>query len=84
MTTTETQQIKDHLVAMMSEKFGLPESELRSGATFEELDIDSLILVELGLLLRKKMGVVLAEGELKPTHTMDDAAAVVESKGPRV
>ncbi|MCC3774205.1 acyl carrier protein [Streptomyces sp. UNOB3_S3] len=83
-TATATQKIKDRVVSILSEKFGLPEEEILSGAVFEELDIDSLILVELGLVLRKEMGVVLQEGELKPTHTIDDAVTVIETKGPRV
>ncbi|MER0240994.1 phosphopantetheine-binding protein [Streptomyces sp. 796.1] len=79
----DTQQIKDRVVFLMNEKFGLPEDELLSGAPFEELDIDSLILIELGLLLRKEMGVVLQDGELKASHTLDEAVAVIEAKGPR-
>ncbi|WEV24262.1 phosphopantetheine-binding protein [Streptomyces sp. 71268] len=80
----DTQKIRDRVVSLMDEKFGLPAEELLSGASFEDLDIDSLILIELGLLLRKEMGVVLQEGELKSSHTLDEAVAVIEAKGPRV
>ncbi|MFG2647085.1 acyl carrier protein [Streptomyces sp. NPDC048436] len=83
-TATVTQKIKTHLVSVLSGKFGLPEDEVLSGASFEELDIDSLILVELGLILRKEMGIVLEEGELKSSFTLDDAVAVIEAKDPRV
>ncbi|MEW1923802.1 phosphopantetheine-binding protein [Streptomyces sp. NPDC088360] len=83
-TATETQKIKSLLVTTLTEKFGLPADEVLSGASFEELDIDSLILVELGLILRKEIGIVLEEGELKSSFTLDDAVAVIEAKGPRV
>ncbi|MER5256131.1 MULTISPECIES: phosphopantetheine-binding protein [unclassified Streptomyces] len=83
-TATETQKIKSLLVTILTEKFGLPADEVLSGASFEELDIDSLILVELGLILRKEIGIVLEEGELKSSFTLDDAVAVIEAKGPRV
>ncbi|MFI5663733.1 acyl carrier protein [Streptomyces sp. NPDC051684] len=78
MTATTT--LTDRVAALIAEHFGLPEEELRSGVTFEELDIDSLVLVELGLILRKEMGIVLLEGELKPTHTLETAVEVIAAK----
>ncbi|GAA2244619.1 phosphopantetheine-binding protein [Streptomyces amakusaensis] len=83
-TPTSIEQIKDRLASILSDKFGLPEDETRSGATFEELDIDSLITVELALILRKEVAVVVEEGEIKASFTLDDAAALIESKGPKL
>ncbi|MFC6063214.1 acyl carrier protein [Streptomyces ochraceiscleroticus] len=81
MPTLAPADIKTRLVTLLSEKFGLPEDEILAGATFDELDIDSLILVELGLLVRKELGIVLAEGDLKSSFRIDDAVAVVAEKG---
>ncbi|MCX5082973.1 acyl carrier protein [Streptomyces sp. NPDC001939] len=72
--------LKHQVSGLISEKFGLDEAELLSGATFDELDIDSLILVELSLILRKEMGIVLVEGELKSSFTLDEAVAVIAAK----
>lgn len=77
----QTQESLKHRVsALISEKFGLDEAELLSGATFDELEIDSLILVELSLILRKEMDIVLQEGELKAAFTLDEAVAVIRAK----
>ncbi|GAA3798984.1 hypothetical protein GCM10022403_036160 [Streptomyces coacervatus] len=77
----QTQESLKHRVsALISEKFGLDEAELLSGATFDELEIDSLILVELSLILRKEMDIVLQEGELKSAFTLDEAVAVIRAK----
>ncbi|MFI8997468.1 acyl carrier protein [Streptomyces sp. NPDC053542] len=81
MPTLAPADIKTRLVTLLSEKFGLPEDEILAGATFDELDIDSLILVELGLLVRKELGIVLAEGDLRSSFRIDDAVAVVAEKG---
>ncbi|MER7399455.1 acyl carrier protein [Streptomyces sp. NPDC000151] len=81
MPTIAPADIKTRLVTLLSTKFGLPEEEILAGATFDELDIDSLILVELGLLVRKELGVVLAEGDLQSSFRIDDAVAVVAEKG---
>ncbi|MFE0132904.1 acyl carrier protein [Streptomyces sp. NPDC059037] len=83
-TATDTQKIKTLLVSVLTEKFGLPEDEVLSGTSFEELEIDSLILVELALILRKEIGIVLEEGELKSSFTLDDAVAAIEAKDPLV
>ncbi|MCX5438545.1 acyl carrier protein [Streptomyces sp. NPDC057684] len=72
--------LKHQVSGLISDKFGLDEAELLSGATFDELDIDSLILVELSLILRKEMGIVLVEGELKSSFTLDEAVAVIAAK----
>lgn len=80
----ETQESLKHRVsALISEKFGLDEAELLSGATFDELEIDSLILVELSLILRKEMDIVLEEGDLKSSFTLDEAVAVIRAKADR-
>ncbi|MEU8483824.1 phosphopantetheine-binding protein [Streptomyces sp. NPDC048641] len=81
MTALSTEfSLKHQVSGLISEKFGLDEAELLSGATFDELDIDSLILVELSLILRKEMGIVLVEGELKSSFTLDEAVAVISAK----
>ncbi|MFJ5266228.1 acyl carrier protein [Streptomyces sp. NPDC088387] len=74
------ESIKHRVSALISEKFGLDEAELLSGVTFDELEIDSLILVELSLILRKEMGIVLVEGELKSSFTLDEAVSVIRAK----
>ncbi|MFJ4487028.1 acyl carrier protein [Streptomyces longwoodensis] len=77
------ESLKHRVSALISEKFGLDEAELASGATFDELEIDSLILVELSLILRKDLGIVLEEGELKSSFTLDEAVAVIRAKADR-
>ncbi|MCW2640390.1 MAG: acyl carrier protein [Dactylosporangium sp.] len=76
MTSSE-KRLRDLLDA----KFGVPAAEITDDVTFEELAIDSLILVELALVIRKELGVTLDAWELEPSFTISDAAALVDSKG---
>jgi acyl carrier protein len=48
--------------------------------TFESLDIDSLVLVELAVLLERRFGVQVPEGELTAEQTIAEAAALVDAK----
>jgi acyl carrier protein len=66
---------------LLDEKFGLPMDELTAdGVTFEDLALDSLILVEFALVIRKELGVDIDAWELSPTLTIPAAAALVDAK----
>jgi acyl carrier protein len=53
---------------------------IEAGTTFESLDIDSLVLVELAVILESRFGVQVPEGELAPHQTIAEAAALVDAK----
>ncbi|MFI0790355.1 acyl carrier protein [Streptomyces lydicus] len=61
----------------LTETFGFLESELRPGATFEQLDIDSLALLEFALVMGAHLGVHSADTELRPGMTLGEAAEYV-------
>ncbi|MEU3610211.1 acyl carrier protein [Streptomyces sp. NPDC035033] len=73
--------LKTRLAELLNDKFGVPVEEATSGATFEDLDVDSLVIVEFFLAIRKEWGVQLSDGDLKASNTLDDAVALVASKG---
>jgi acyl carrier protein len=76
MPSTET-RIRE----LLDEKFGLPMDELTvDGVTFDDLALDSLILVEFALVIRKELGVDLDAWELHPALTIPAAAALVDAK----
>ena len=72
--------LTDQLGDLLAENFGVPREELRPDTTFSELEFDSLVLIEFGLLVRKRLGVVLTEEELTEVRTIADAAALVAAK----
>ncbi|MFF8314488.1 acyl carrier protein [Streptomyces lydicus] len=61
----------------LTETFGFLESELRPGATFEQLEIDSLALLEFALVMGAHLGVHSADAELRPGMTLGEAAEYV-------
>ncbi|MFH9228251.1 acyl carrier protein [Streptomyces lydicus] len=61
----------------LTETFGFLESELRPGATFEELDVDSLALLEFALVMGAHLGVHSADTDLRPGMTLGEAAEYV-------
>lgn len=69
--------IAEYITAALVEKFGVPADALLPETTFEDLDVDSLVLVELAVLLERRFGVGLAEGELTADQKLTDAAELV-------
>lgn len=68
------------LVSLFDNHFGIPTDEVGPATTFNELGIDSLIIIELALLLRKRLGIDLADQDLTSDHTIGQAADVLAAK----
>jgi acyl carrier protein len=66
---------------LLTTRFGVPGEEFHAGATLSELDLDSLALVEFGLVAEKEFGVQVGEEEITPDHTVDDLVRLLTGKG---
>lgn len=73
--------LTEQLVDLLTSQVGVDEDGLRAEATFDELELDSLVLIEFALILKKEFGVVLADGELTPELTVRETAALLAAKG---
>lgn len=54
--------------------------EIKPEATFEDLEIDSLFLLELAVTIENRLGVQLQDGELLPEHSLADAVVLINGK----
>jgi acyl carrier protein len=76
MSTITNRQVESRVVeALVS--FGPDESQVTREATFEELDIDSLDLVELAQIVEDEYGVVLKGEDMKELKTVGDAIDLI-------
>lgn len=69
------------LSGILTAYFGVEESEVRPDATFAELDLDSLAIVEFALVAEKEFGVPIGEDEVSPNASLADALALLGAKG---
>ena len=69
------------LQTILIDKFQVPADSLSPATRFEELDFDSLVLVELAVVLENRFGIEVPEGELQPEQTLGEAAALLSRKG---
>ncbi|WP_405556368.1 acyl carrier protein [Streptomyces canus] len=76
-----TGSVTTMIIEILTGKFEIPTEEVSRGTVFEDLAVDSLALLEMSLILEKRLGVSIEEGMLNSQQTIDEAAQVVEGLG---
>lgn len=64
----------DTLVTLLVEKFQVDPVMIRPGVTFEDLEIDSLFMVELMLVVQSDLGIKIDENTADLSDTIEAAA----------
>jgi acyl carrier protein len=73
--------IESKLKAIFKKVLDIKESEIVPGAKLDEsLGIDSTEMVEISVVIKKELGIVLKDGELKKTFSFDDIALILKTK----
>ncbi|MEV7447402.1 phosphopantetheine-binding protein [Streptomyces nigra] len=76
-----TGSVTTMIIEILTGKFDIPQEEVARTTVFEDLAVDSLALLEMSLLLEKRLGVSIAEGVLNAQQSVDEAARAVEALG---
>jgi acyl carrier protein len=79
MSTVTNQQVETRVTEALA-SFGPDISQITREATFEELDIDSLDLVELAQIVEDEYGVVLKGEDMKELKTVGDAIDLIADR----
>jgi acyl carrier protein len=76
--------VYDRVKDLLVDKFGVPADDISPQATFEDLDLDSLDLVEFALAAEEELGVRISDEEAEELETLADTVKLLESKGAEV
>ena len=79
MPAVTTQQVESRVVEALA-SFGPDIDQITRESTFEELDIDSLDLVELAQIVEDEYGVVLKGEDMKGLETVGDAIDLIAGR----
>ncbi|MBV9194813.1 MAG: acyl carrier protein [Solirubrobacterales bacterium] len=79
MATVTADQVETRVVETLA-SFGPDASQITRESSFEELDIDSLDLVELAQVVEDEYGVVLKGEDMKELKTVGDAVDMIVSR----
>ncbi len=70
-------QISALIVRLLVEKYQIPEEEVRPGATFGEMDVDSLTLVELVISIQNEFSLSIPDGTINYGQTISEASRAI-------
>ena len=77
----ERTEIESKLTDLLVDELGIERDDIRADATFEEdLDVDSLGVVELLMALEDNFGVKIPDEEAEQITTVGEAIDLVEAK----
>jgi acyl carrier protein len=79
MTTATKDQVTERVTAALVE-FGEEPENVRPDARFEELDIDSLDLVELAQVIEDEYGIEVTDADMDKIATVQDAVDFVTER----
>lgn len=79
MSTVTSEQVEARVIDALA-SFGPDRSTIERSSTFEELDIDSLDLVELAQIVEDEYGVVLKGEDMKELKTVGDAIDLITAR----
>ncbi|WP_149183554.1 phosphopantetheine-binding protein [Streptomyces sp. TRM49041] len=78
------QDIEQRVSALLSDQFKVKADTIQPDVTLGKLSFDSLVLIELGLVLDKEFGVEIDDGELTEHHTIEGLVELLAAKGAAV
>ncbi|MEG3631323.1 acyl carrier protein [Streptomyces poriticola] len=81
---TTVQPAAERISALLSGHFRVKPEAITPGVTLGALSFDSLVLIELGLVLDKEFDVRIEDGELAEEQTIDDVVELLAAKGASV
>lgn len=77
MPTTE--EVRTDLAEIVNEVAGVPAEDVQMDKSFiDDLDVDSLSMVEVVVAAEEKFGVTIPDDEVKNLKTVGDAVAYIE------
>lgn len=70
----------ERLTAVLVSRFGISEGEVSSDSKLTDLDLDSLALIELGMVAEKEFGIKIGEEDVSPGDTIAKVAGLIDDK----
>ena len=79
MPTATTEEIRTGLADIVNEVAGVPAEDVQLEKSFvEDLDVDSLSMVEVVVAAEEKFGVTIPDDDVRGLKTVGDAVAFIE------
>ncbi|MET7736979.1 acyl carrier protein [Streptomyces sp. NPDC005402] len=74
-----SQAVAESIVTVLTDNFDL-DQDVTPATRFSEIDLDSLIMLELSVIIERKYGIKIAEDELVEAGSVAGVVALMESR----
>jgi acyl carrier protein len=75
-----SQGVAENIVKILTDNFDL-DQEVTPSTPFSEIELDSLIMLELSVIIERKYGIKIAEDELVEAGSVTGVVVLMESRG---
>ena len=72
--------VKEKVIAIVSEQFSIPKEEVNRETFFNDLQADSLEIMELVMTLEDKFEITIADDDVEKIQTVGDAIGYIQEK----
>ncbi len=76
----EQQELFEKIKTILVDNFSVPEDQVTREATVQDLDLDSLDLVEMTMMVEEEIGVEIEDEEVADVETIQDMLELLEKK----
>ncbi|TDD98140.1 acyl carrier protein [Actinomadura rubrisoli] len=76
-----TTGLRERVTGIISDQFDVPSERIRPEATFADLDLDSLALIELAAVLEEELDVQVTDQSVTMNDTLGKVLELLEAKG---
>lgn len=73
----------ERLIEVLVDKLRVPARDVDPETTPDQIDLNSLTIVELSVALEEELGITITERELKELPTLGDIARLMEDRSTR-
>lgn len=73
--------LAQYISETLTAKFDIPAEFVDASTSYEALELDSLVLVELAVILSREYGVEITDDEIKDAQTIENTARLLLQKG---
>ncbi|QUJ66789.1 acyl carrier protein [Photobacterium sp. GJ3] len=72
--------MKNKIKEILMNEFGLNEESIMKNETLEDMNVDSIIMIEVQLELEREFNISVPDGDISPSFTLTDLVHYVREK----
>ncbi|OTP87374.1 hypothetical protein B6D12_12740 [Gilliamella apicola] len=77
---TNVKNIKNEIVSLLVNNYGIDNENLTNGVTFQQLGIDSIVILDIHFDIEQKFEIDIPEGDINVQQNLTDLVCYLENR----